>query len=92
MGRKSKIQSLIALLGVRKIFMMDSGGSWMVHGGWMESGFHCRIKIELFLYDLMKFTFIFWGIEKGEKQNKMKRKAKRIKMKTYQKIYTLKFI
>ena len=39
-------------------------------------GFHCRIKVEFFRYDLRKFTFIFWGIEKEEKHNKKKRKAK----------------
>ena len=42
-------------------------------------GFHNRIKVEFFRYDLRKFTFIFWGIEKEEKHNKKKRKAKLLK-------------
>ena len=38
-------------------------------------GFHCRIKVEFFRYDLRKFIFIFCGIETEDKHN-MKRKAK----------------
>ena len=77
--RLKKIPSIIAFCGEQKIFNMDGGG-------WMEWWFHCRIKIEFFLYDLMKFTFIFWGIEKEEKHKKMKRKTKRAKKRTNRKI------